>query len=305
MQKAITPALSRAHLVEGYDRVAGYVVRAQDVAFATTPAQLYEVHGLGYGGSPFSPLAPYIDVLRFDSSPQLRYRDVPGYIVPLWWLRHSRIPPEAELVRIHDDGTSTLLARYGDVGTGWSSTDLLGPQPALASLSRCVGPVAKWHGAYLEADVVDDGQTVVLALSSPPLVETGFERSAAGRWYRRVPRAAVTELFELDLTARWKGLDVRVVDQWQDARRYIVARISYLGDDDLRAERLRLDRVEAGVYERIVYAAELTDIQTNQVVPHTWSPGPAAHGRHGLRTADEGAHAGWAAHSPRAEAAHR
>ena len=31
----------------------------------------------------------------------------------------------------------------------------------------------------------------------------------------------------------------------------------------------------AGVYEAVVYAAELTDIQTNQVVPHTWSPGPA------------------------------
>ena len=75
------------------------------------------------------------------------------------------------------------------------------------------------------------------------------------------------------------GLHVRVVDQWQDAQRYVVARISHLGDDIERAERLQLNRVEAGVYEGIVYAAELTDIQTNQVVPHPWAPGPAAHQR--------------------------
>ena len=206
MQKAITPALTRAHLTAGHDRLAGYVVRAEDVAFATTPAQLFEVHGLGYEGSPFSPYDRSIDVLRFESSPQLQYRDVPGYIVPLWWLRHSRIPPGAELVRIYDDGTSTLLARYGDVGTGWTVTQLGAPRPSLASLSRCVGPVAKWHGAYLEADVVDNGHTVVLALANPPLAETGFHQSPSGRWYRRVAREDVTELFELDLTARWNGL---------------------------------------------------------------------------------------------------
>ena len=160
----------------------------------------------GYEGSPFSPYDRSIDVLRFESSPQLQYRDVPGYILPLWWLRHSRIPPGAELIRIYDNGTSTLLARYGDVGAGWTVTQLGAPRPSLASLSRCVGPVAKWHGAYLEADVVDSGHTVVLALANPPLAETGFHQSPSGRWYRRVAREDVTELFELDLTARWNGL---------------------------------------------------------------------------------------------------
>ncbi len=275
MQKAVPPSLSRAHLESGYDRVHGYVVRAEDVAFATTPAQLYEVHGLGYPGSPFSPDDEWIDVLRFDSSPQLQYRDVRGYIVPLWWLRHSRIPPHAQLVRVFRDGTSILLARYGDVGTGWTAMQPWIGRPGLPSLSRCVGPVAKWHGAYLEADVVDGGATVVLALANPPLAETGFEMAPSGRWYRMVPREDVSELFELDLTARWRGLSVRVVDQWQDADRYVVARVSHLGDDIDLAEALRFDRIEAGVYESVVYAAELTDIETNQVVPHTWTPGPA------------------------------
>ena len=275
MQKAITPALTRAHLTLGHDRIAGYAVRAEDVSFAMTPAQLFEVHGLGYPGTPFSPYAASIDILRFESSPHLQYRDVPGYIVPLWWLRHSRIPPGAELVRIFADGTSILLARYGHIGTGWSVTQPGAHRPSLASLSRCVGPVAKWHGAYLEADVIEDDHTVVLALANPPLSETGFRQAPSGRWYRQVGRDDVRELFELDLTARWNGLEVRVVDQWQDSQRYVVARISHLGDDIERAERLRLDRIEAGVYEAIVYAAELTDIQTNQVVPHTWAAGPA------------------------------
>lgn len=276
MQKVVTPDVSAAHLEQGHDRIAGYVVRAADVAFATTPSQLYEVHGLGYPGSPFHPSDPSIDLLRFWSAPQLQYRDVPGYIVPLWWLRHSRIPPDAELVRVYADGSSVLLARYGDIGTGWTRMGDDDPHPPMSPLSRCVGPVAKWHGAYLEADVVDDGRTVVLALANPPLSESGFALSPAGRWYRRVPREEVTELFELDLTARWNGLAVRVVDQWQDARRYVVARISHLGDDLQRAERLRLHRIEAAVYESVVYAAELTELTTNQVVPATWSPGPSA-----------------------------
>ena len=273
MQKVVTPASSYAHLTAGHDRMAGYVVRASDVSFATTPAQLFEVHGLGYPGSPFRPDDPYVDLLRFESSPQLQYRDVPGYIVPLWWLRHSRIPPRTELVRVHADGSSQLLAWYGDVGMGWTSAPGIPGQPGLSSLSRCVGPVAKWHSAYLEADVLDD-DTVVLALANPPLAETGCERSPSGRWYRLVSRTEVSELFELDLTARWNGLAVRVVDQWQDAQRYVVARISHLGDDMDRAERLHLQQVEAGVYEAVVYAAELTDLQTNQVVPLTWAPGP-------------------------------
>jgi hypothetical protein len=275
MQKAITPALTRAYLDLGHDRIAGYTVRVEDVSFATSPAQLFEVHGLGYAGTPFSPYATSIDILRFESAPQLRYRDVPDSIGPLWWLRHSRMPPGAELIRVFADGTAILLGRYGHVGTGWSVTRPRAHRPALASLSRCVGPVAKWHGAYLEADVIDDEQTVVLALANPPLAATGFQQAPSGRWYRLVPRDDVSELFVLDLTARWNGLAVRVVDQWQDSQRYVVARISHLGDDIERAELLRLDRLEAGVYEAVVHAAELDDVRTNQVVPDTWAPGPA------------------------------
>ena len=69
MQKAITPALTRAHHVPRQAIVSRGEVRAEDVAFATTPAQLFEVHGLGYEGTPFSPYDRSIDVLRFESSP--------------------------------------------------------------------------------------------------------------------------------------------------------------------------------------------------------------------------------------------
>ncbi len=279
MQKALTPAAAQGYLVAGDDRVAGYVVRAADVAFASTPAQLYEVHGLGYPGSDLTPDAPWVDVLRFSSAPNLQYREVPGYVVPMWWLRHSRITPGAEVVRVFADGTSQLLGRYGTVGTGWTSTDLAARHPGAAPLSRCVGPVARWHGGYLDADVVDDGRTVVLALASPPLSEVGFRRGPSGRWQRQVPWEFVDELFELDITARWRGLGVRVVDQWEDVDRNVIVRVAHLGDDLDRAERVGMHRPEPGVYEATVHAAELTDLRTAQIVPDEWTRGHAAQER--------------------------
>jgi hypothetical protein len=58
IQKAVTPQLSNAYLTAGWDRVSGFVVEASTVAFATTPAQLFDVHALGFPGSPFSPDDP-------------------------------------------------------------------------------------------------------------------------------------------------------------------------------------------------------------------------------------------------------
>ena len=48
MQKAVTPAVSAAILDHGYDRVSGFVLRAEDVRFATTAELLFEAHGLGF-----------------------------------------------------------------------------------------------------------------------------------------------------------------------------------------------------------------------------------------------------------------
>jgi hypothetical protein len=217
MQKAVTPAMSQGYLRGGYDRVAGFVVRAADAAFATTPATLFEVHGLGFPGSPFTPDAPHVDVLRFPATPQLRFEDavggtdqesrqrtggpfvdrppftglgfaaVRGAIVPVYWLVHSRVPAGTELVRVAADGSQTLLARYADVGHGWVSDVVAIGHAPTPHVSRYVGALAQWQGAYLSADVLDD--VVVVATDIEPPAHTRMERTAAGRWRRASPAA--------------------------------------------------------------------------------------------------------------------
>jgi hypothetical protein len=287
MQKAVTPAMSHAYLTTGYDRLAGFMVRAQDVAFAANPEDIFDTHALGYPRSPFSRRAQWVDVLRIIAEPQLVFEDVSAVddprlqpmgvssdgTAPVWWLRHSRITPDAELVRCFPDGTSALLAKYIDIGWGWQVFMPGVRRTSSTSLSRCVGPVARWHGGYLDADLIDDGRAVVLALSSPPLSEPGFEATPAGRWRRVVDRDEVSDLFELDLTGRYGGLAVRMVDQWKDAVGSVAIRVSSIAPDAELAERLGMQKAEAGVYEATVPAALLTDSQTLQIQPASWRSG--------------------------------
>lgn len=300
MQKAITPQLANAYLEGGYDRVAGFVVRAADVAFATTPAALFEAHGLGFPGSPFAPDDAAVHVLRFPATPQLRFEDaiggtdpesrartggpfidrppftglgfvpVQGALVPLYWLVHSRIPAGSELVRVTPDGAAQVVARFVDVAQGWVSDDVPVAPPASPAIARFVGPIAVWRGAPYAADPLEDG-TVALAADAEPDAALGFERTAAGRWRRVVPADEVTELFELSVTARWNGLEMRVVDSFRDTEGRPVARVSYTGHDADLAEGLRLQKVDAGVYEASVPMASLVDVQTAQLVPRTWA----------------------------------
>ncbi|QTE29452.1 hypothetical protein [Pengzhenrongella sicca] len=261
LEKVVTPWITRGYLLDGNDRVAGYVSRAVDVEGAVTPDQLIAAHRLTGARFPFHAGAPWLDVLRFESSPQLHYiPGRPGAPEPPWWLRHSRLTPGAELLRRFDDGSFVVLGRYLDLGAGWQVVHAAVPRPSAPALSRCVGPVAQWHGSFVDADVVDGGRSVVLALASPPLEEPGFAPGARGRWRRVVPRADVTELFELDVTAAWRGLPVRMVDQWMGRDRDVIARISSLSDDDAAASSRGMPCVDPGLYELTVPAAELTDL---------------------------------------------
>ena len=298
MQKAVTPQLSGAYLGSGYDRVAGFVVRADSVAWATTPAELFEAHGLAFPGSPFSLDSPYIDVLRFEGAPPLRFENATGGIdqasreltggpfidrrpfqgtgwvlahhpIPLYWLVHSRIPAGSELVRIHADGSSSVIARYVDVGHAWVS-DVVDVTPSPnPTISRHVGALAKWHETYLNADVLGDDVVVVSEVEPP--ADLGFSQTAAGRWRRVVPRAEVTELFELDVSARWNGLEMRVVDQWRGQDGEGFSRVSYTGHNADLAEGLRLQKVDAAVYEITVPTANLVEVVTTQLIPASWT----------------------------------
>ncbi|MBO0898888.1 hypothetical protein J1G43_02770 [Cellulomonas sp. zg-ZUI22] len=292
MQKALTPQLSDAYLAAGYERTGGFAVPAQTVTWASTAADLVRAHGLTYPGSPYGPDSPHVDVLRFDATAQLRFEDavggpdrrtrertggpfldrppftgtgfvgVPDHVVPLYWFVHSRVPAGAQLVRVGADGSSVLLATYVDVAHGWVTEDRA---VAFGLLPLHVGPLARWNGNVHPADVL--GDRVVLAAAEPL---DGFERTAAGRFRRDVPRGDVEELFELYVEARWNGLDVRVVDEFTDRGRPLVRVCATTHDADL-AEGLRMDKVEAALYEATVAPGALTDVVTSQLVPAGWA----------------------------------
>ncbi len=301
MQKAVTPQISEAYLKHGMDRVGGFVVRAQDVIPATgpsTPAHIFDVHGLGFPGSPFSAEAPYVDVLRFNPTASMQFENATGGttreecertggsfldrapftgtgfvatrhgIVPLYWLVLSRISPGSELIRVHADGREELLATYVDVGHGWQSRVLRIGGPSESYISKHVGVVAHWHDEVFNADVLDS--QVVLVSEAAPSDPTGFEQTSLGRWRRVVDRSEVTELYELKTTALWSGLEMRVVDQWHPADKTPFTMCNYIGHNADLAEGLQLNKIDAGVY--VVFAAvkDLLDVSMVQLIPTAW-----------------------------------
>ncbi|TDB74579.1 SseB family protein [Micromonospora sp. KC723] len=74
MQKAVAPSQLAYYLERGYDRVSGFVHRANELAHLTTPAKLHEALGLGYPDSPFSRDAEKIYVLRWPAYRPSLYR---------------------------------------------------------------------------------------------------------------------------------------------------------------------------------------------------------------------------------------
>ena len=262
LQKAVSPSLSRAYLDEGYDRVGGFVVRVSDVRFARTTRELAAVHGLNGDGSGWTPDSPWIDMLRFDAAWYLRYLSEPGFVVPLWWLLHTRVPPGTQLVRRYADGGLELLARYGHLGTGWTPADREVAGPPMAPLSVCAGPVALWRGAHIEADVVDD--RIVVGASTDPAGATDLWPGASGRWYRQVDPSQVKDVFTLDVTATWNGMRVRVADQSIEQGRQ-AARIVPAADDVRAGVTRGMDLLDVDVAQAWVALDELADLRSERV----------------------------------------
>ncbi|MCL2455464.1 MAG: hypothetical protein FWD18_09255 [Micrococcales bacterium] len=300
MQKVPPPAMAEAYLSLGLDRVSGFVLRAADAAVARTPADVFEMFGLGFPGSPHSPEAPHVDVVRFPLTPQLQIIDATGgrdeatrqltggpfverapftgtglvslrgNIAPLYWMVHARVPAGSQLWRLHADGSQTHLATFPDLATGWvlASGESAG-RPAMPGLSRFVGPVAAWQDAHYNADPTDDGTVVLTSPTEPE--GAGFEQTAIGRWRRVVHRAEVTALFEMNVTGTWNGLPVRILDTWDEADGEQLAQITYTGHNADLAEGLRLTKMDAAVYEAAVPSATITDVRTVQLVPTSWT----------------------------------
>ena len=150
MQKAVAPAQVDYYLDRGYDRVSGFVHRANEIAHLDTPAKLYAALGLGYPGSPFSPDASELHVLRWPAYRPSLYRIpyggqneaamramegwvierppfrgngfAPGEsndVVAEFKVDSTRLPFGAELWRIGIDGTERLVARFDTDVSRW------------------------------------------------------------------------------------------------------------------------------------------------------------------------------------------
>jgi hypothetical protein len=285
LQMAVMPGRERSW-ADGDDLVYGYVVLAADVAWASTPAELVDAHALGFPGSPFSSDSTAVDVLRFRSTPFTRlvaatgastaggellgegfvdhppftgtgFVAVENHIVPLWWLEPTRVPPGAELYRIHGDGREELLATYLNVASGWQPASPPSFLPA-----DVVGTFATWHNTPVPADPLGADRVVVAS----PVEREGLRLTERGVWGGLVSADDLAEVYALRVTASWRGLPVQVVRRWQSEGR-LLARLVFVGRDVRVAEAAGLQKMAAGAYEATAPIDELEDLQVVQLVP--------------------------------------
>lgn len=280
---AVTPSRGRAWLSQGLGWVAGYVVRRDDVASAKTPSALFAELGLGFPGSPFTADAPYIDTLRIPAASYLAlespgtgdvippFRDHPplsgtGFVesasamVPYWWLAPSALPAGTSLWRTHADGREEILAGYAHVAVGWVSVrpDFGLPTVPLRS-PELVGIWAEADGERLLADVLPDG-TIILC---SPEQREGMQQSSRGVWWAATSRDRVDRIYAVRVVGRWQNRRVQLVglERGESGDR---AHIVFLGHDAIDAESLGLTESDAGVYEGVVSASEISGLGEEQ-----------------------------------------
>jgi hypothetical protein len=150
MQKTVPPAQVDFYLDRGYDRVAGFVHRANEVEHLRTPAELFAALGLVHEGSPFQPDAKEAHVLRWpayrpslyripyggQSEQALRAMDgwvierppfrgngfAPGEgrdVIAEFKVDSVRLPHGAQLWRMDTDGTERMIAMFDADAPVW------------------------------------------------------------------------------------------------------------------------------------------------------------------------------------------
>lgn len=260
-----------AEYMKGHDRVAGYVLRAADTVQAPTPSALFDAHGLGFVGSPWDRNAAYLDVLRFQGVPANYVHDAvapefsdhapfngTGFtasgtsVFPLYFLDEVRLPPGAEMWRITGEEPDRLLAVYLDVATGWRAIDdsVVPSQPQRVP-SPLTGWTAVWEGRRFIADRKPSGDEAVLACETQPVGLTGFTTTPRGLWSRTTPIKELADFFELNATCDWSGQPFKLLDSFSAEGKGFF-RLFYVGHKADTAERLQLNKSDAGVYWTIV-----------------------------------------------------
>ncbi|HET8662095.1 MAG TPA: SseB family protein [Micromonosporaceae bacterium] len=158
MQKTVPPSQVPYYLDRGYDRVSGFVHRANEVAHLRTPADLFTALGLGWAGSPFDAEADEAYVLRWPAHRPSLYR-IPyggqheaamramkgwvierapfrgngfapsesGDVIAEFKVDSARLPHGAQLWRLTRDGAETLVAVLDADGPQWRPVAPDGP----------------------------------------------------------------------------------------------------------------------------------------------------------------------------------
>ncbi|MCU1527891.1 MAG: hypothetical protein JWP75_1654, partial [Frondihabitans sp.] len=248
LQLPVMPGRETAWLVHSGETVGGYMVQAQDVVWADSPAKLFEVHGLGFPGSPFTPDMPFIDVVRFRESPGMIFTpplgrpsdvelesvagpfvDHPPFRslgfssggerpVPVWWLDPVRFPPHSEVWRVHANGPQQPLAIYPHVAEGWVPVNgFQVDQDHALPPSDLLGTFGTWQGSRVLVDLVGEGEAVVGSAVDMP--GQGLSQSSRGVWWKTVPVSEVSDIGALRVTARWRDVPFQVVSRFQEGDR--------------------------------------------------------------------------------------
>ncbi|MEV7228959.1 SseB family protein [Polymorphospora sp. NPDC051019] len=154
MQKTIAPSQVAYYLDRGYDRVSGFVHRANEIAHLTSPARLHAALGLGYQGSPFTRDMDEVYVLRW-----------PAYRPSLY-----RIPYGGQTESAMRAMEGWVIERAPFRGNGFAPGE---SSDVIAEFK--VDSIRLPHGAQIWRIGADDGETLVATLDSdaPAWKKTG------------------------------------------------------------------------------------------------------------------------------------
>lgn len=263
MDKVLVPAAAQRVVEQGYDHLAGPVVRAADHA-GRSAAERVRAHGFDGDIFPFGTAPQHVDVIRFETNPlmllttptEVGDRTWPTYplgflrdATPVWDLDLTRVPMGAQFVRVAADGSEKVFSEYGGAAWGWQRAT--GYFPPL----HLIGPRAKWRGLDLPASYTVDQESVELVWIGDDGLPEAFTPSRPKVHARVVPVAECDEVFEVVVTATWRGAPVRVLQQVGDE-----ALVVLLDPDADAINRLGATALEPSHFQTTAPRAELTDV---------------------------------------------
>ncbi|MDO5495035.1 MAG: hypothetical protein Q4G64_04920 [bacterium] len=289
LQKAITPAHVQAFLNEGYDRIAGYVVRAGEVSEVTSVADLRRLHHTDYEGSPFPTDGP-IHILHVDRSPswqltpatRITERDamstsgtvaVGEQLVEVFFLDHTRITNGARLWKFEEGADPELVATYFGPAHGWQDHSA-GGEMRRATPTPTTGSLVVLGDKAFVADVqsAENGVPTAITAVAPvaPPEELEFTEYEGGIWAKQVEHSDAAALFEVRVAATWNEHPVLLVHNFQLPDGKAVSRVVSAARHWELARDAGLQEIELGVWEATVPSSEVKNIQPQEVAAQPW-----------------------------------